>query len=67
MNRNWLKKIRKDAGFTQIKLADKVGITRQMISAIEKGAGPHPNTAKKIAAVLGFEWTRFFEEEKDAG
>lgn len=32
---------------------------------IENGwRGASPKTAKKIAAVLGFDWTLFFEDEK---
>ena len=55
MNRDWLIQIRKEKGLTQKELAIKVGLTRQMISAIEQGVGTKPSTAQKIALVLGFE------------
>ncbi len=56
-----LYKIRKEQNITQQKLAEEVGVTRQMISAIEKGSKPSVETAKKIAKILDFEWTKFFE------
>lgn len=43
-----------------------VGISQQMYSKIERGEGnPSVDVAKKIAAVLGFEWTRFYDEPGD--
>ncbi len=56
-----LQKIRNEHKITQENLANRVGVTRQMISAIEKGAKPSVETAKKIAEILDFEWTKFFE------
>ena len=51
---------------TQQQLADLVGVDRTLISKIENGAAtPSVTTAKKIAAVLGFDWTRFFEDEDE--
>lgn len=59
-----LKNIRDNKGMTQEELANKVGVTRQHIGLIENGtANPSPSTAKKIAKVLGFDWTRFYEDE----
>ncbi|MEK7530267.1 MAG: helix-turn-helix transcriptional regulator [Patescibacteria group bacterium] len=37
MVKNKVEKYRLDAGFTQVALADKVGVTRQTVIAIEKG------------------------------
>ena len=52
---------------TQQQLAELVGVDRTLISKIESGAAtPSVTTAKKIAAVLGFEWVRFFEDEQAA-
>lgn len=49
---------------TQQKLAYECGISRTMITEIENGnATPSVETAKSIAKVLGFDWTRFFENE----
>jgi len=37
-----------------------------MVTEIENGnANPSVKVAKKIAAVLGFDWTRFFDDEDD--
>lgn len=60
--RNWFVEMRKKANLTQQNVADKVGVTRQMISAIEKGeAEPSVTTAKALGNLLGFSWTRFYE------
>ena len=48
-----LAQLRKAKKLTQQDLAEKVHITRQMISAIENGANPSIDTAKKIAEALG--------------
>ena len=62
--RHWLKELRIESGnMTQEQLAKKVGISRTMITEIENGnANPSVKVAKKIAAVLGIDWTKFFEE-----
>jgi len=62
--RHWLKELRSESGnMTQEQLAKKVGISRTMITEIENGnANPSVKVAKKIAAVLGIDWTRFYEE-----
>ena len=60
-----LKKIRENAGMTQEQLAEKVGVIRQTISNIECGiAFPSVPTARAIAEVLEFNWTEFFEDNK---
>ena len=62
-----LKQIREKKLLTQQQLADMVGVDRTLISKIESGcANPSVSTAKKIAAVLGFHWTKFFEDEQTA-
>lgn len=62
--RTWLKELRtKSSNMTQKELAARVGISRTMITEIENGkANPSVEVAKRIAAVLGFDWTRFFED-----
>lgn len=67
MRRHWLKELRnKSRNMTQEQLAKKVGISRTMITEIENGnADPSVRVAKKIAAVMGFHWTRFYEDEDD--
>jgi putative transcriptional regulator len=62
--RKWLIEIRN--GRAQAQIAEAAGITQQMYSAIELGERrPSVEVAKKIAAVMGFHWTRFFEDEDD--
>ena len=60
----FLLSLREKKGWTQQELADAVSVTRQMISAIENGARPSVDTAKKIASELDFPWTKFFEDEQ---
>ncbi len=62
--RKWLIDIRN--GRTQAQIAKAAGITQQMYSFIELGERrPSVEVAKKIASVMGFNWTRFFEDEDD--
>ena len=62
--RKWLIDIRN--GRAQAQIAEAVGISQQMYSAIELGERrPSVEVAKKIAAVLGFNWTRFYEDDND--
>lgn len=56
---------RKNRNMTQEDLAKKVGITRQMISAIENGARPSVEVAKQLGEILEFDWTKFYEENGD--
>lgn len=63
-NMEWLVKARGKR--TQQSVADAVGMSQSGYASIETGARrPSVDTAKRIAAVLGFQWTRFFEEEKE--
>lgn len=60
----WLRKKREDANLTQEQLAMKIGIARSTYGAIETGErNVRPHIAKKIAKLLDFDWTLFFEEE----
>ena len=63
--RRWLKEIREGCGLTVEEAAEKSGISRTMyyyIESGERGAKLPVTTAKKIAAVLGFDWQRFYED-----
>lgn len=61
--RDWLVAIRESKGMTQKALAEKVQISQPSICDIEHGEiDPKPDTAKRIANVLGFDWTRFFDK-----
>lgn len=59
--REWLEKLRKEAGLTQEEVADKSGIHTASYSNIENGKKTlSVKTAKKIAEVLNFDWKDFF-------
>lgn len=60
--RNWLVEKRNSKNLSQIELSVKVGISQQALSKYESGTRtPSVETAKKIAKVLGFNWTKFYE------
>lgn len=66
MKRKWLIELRKKNDLTQDQLAEKCGITQMMIANIESGIRrPSPKTAQKIAEILKFNWTKFYEESKE--
>ena len=58
----WLIDKRKHSGFSQARLAEKAEISQSFLAEIERGKKrPSVPVAKKIAAVLGFDWTKFYE------
>lgn len=62
--RKWLIELRK--GYSQTQIAEAVGISQQMYSFIELGVRrPSVEVAKKIASVLGFDWTLFYQDEDE--
>ena len=68
MKREWLIQSRKEKGITQEELAELCDSTQMMISNIENGIRrPSPELAQKIASVLGFDWTKFYENQKEGG
>lgn len=61
--RKWLVDIRKAYGLTQKRMARAAGISQPVYNRIELGTrNPSVKTAKRIAAMFGFEWTKFFED-----
>lgn len=63
--REWLIALRKAQGWTQAQLAEAAGIAPNYVCLIETGQRKVPVwTAKRIAAVLGFNWQRFYEDDK---
>ena len=66
--RSWLRDRRLKLCMTEKKVADLVGIAQPFYHCIETGEkNPSVLTAQKIADVLDFKWTEFFEnadEEK---
>lgn len=62
MQRKWLYKLRVRKKITYKNLADAVGITPQHLYYLETGERtPSTKLAKKIAKILGFEWTKFYD------
>lgn len=61
--RDWLVAKRKDQGMSQKDVAKAVRIAQPSYCNIEKGErSPSVEVAKRIAAVLKFEWTYFYGE-----
>ena len=61
--RDWLKKKRLEAGLTLQQLSECIGVSWQSLAYYENGERrPTPETAKKIGAYLGFDWTRFYDD-----
>ncbi|MGP4063069.1 helix-turn-helix transcriptional regulator [Halobacillus sp. H74] len=64
--RDWLIQIRKEAGFKQNELAEKIGIGKSYLSEIEKGnRTPSGKLGLKIARALEFNMERFYEDDKE--
>jgi len=59
--RELIKEKRAALNLTQKQLADLVGVDRTTISKIENGIRPSIDSAKKIAQILGLDWTIFFD------
>ena len=65
MIRQWLRDKRVSRELTQKAMAEMAGISQPSYHQIESGDNnPSVETAKKIAAVLGFDWVMFFPDEK---
>ena len=65
--RQWLIDAREQKGLTQGAVAAAVGLTQPSYWSIEKGEtkNPDPKIVKKIAAVLGFSWTKLYDDEDE--
>lgn len=60
--RTWLKEIRLNKKMSQLKIANEVEISRAFYTQIELGnRDPSVRIAKRIAEVLDFDWTKFYE------
>ena len=58
-----LKIMRTNAGLTQMKLAEKIGMAKQNYNALERGSRPiSMMVAKKLADALGTSYTMFYED-----
>ena len=61
--RDWFKTIRANRGLTQADIAGMASVDVTTISKIELGERqPSVEVAKRIATVLGFDWTLFYQE-----
>ena len=64
--RDWLVNKRIKKGFSQKKVSELIAISQPSYCNIENGERrPSVETAKKIAEALGFDWTRFYEDESE--
>ena len=60
--RDWLKNIREKKGLRQIDIANKLDITESYYSMLEnEERNPSVKVAKAIGAMLGFKWTKFYD------
>lgn len=66
--RKWLADIRTACKKSQQEVADAAGISQSYYAGIELGIRGKPlavPVAKKIAAVLEFDWTQFYDDDED--
>ncbi|HAB7139195.1 TPA_asm: helix-turn-helix domain-containing protein [Listeria monocytogenes] len=62
--KSWLKELREQKAYTQEEVAKKAGIERTTYASIEQGRrNPSVSKAMRIASVLDFDWTIFFDEK----
>jgi putative transcriptional regulator len=62
--RSWLAKRRNELGLTQEEVANRSNIARTTYAMIEQdNRTPSVAVAKRIAKVLGLDWTLFFEDQ----
>lgn len=67
--RIWLAEIREKAGLSQYAVARLAGMSQSYYAGIEVGVRGNKlpvKTAKRIAAVLGFPWQKFYDEDSKA-
>lgn len=65
MKREWLTDLRQKKKLSQEELAKLCDTTQMTISNIENGARrPSPDLAQKLAKVLKFNWTKFYENQE---
>jgi len=64
LKREWLIRKRKEKGLSQEELGQLCDTTQMMISNIENGIRrPSTKLAQKLANVLDFKWTVFYEKD----
>ena len=61
--RIWLINYRNKKGLSQMQVAKQIGVSQQMYNYIENNKrNPSTKLSKKIADVLNFSWTKFYED-----
>lgn len=61
-SRKWLVERREEKGYSQTSIAKELNITQQAYNYIENNQrNPSVELAKKIADILNFSWTKFYE------
>ena len=66
--KNSIRQLRSERGWSQAVLADKLGVSRQSINAIETGRyDPSLPLAFRIAQLLGLPIEQIFDGEEDSG
>ena len=61
----WLERLRHDKHMTEKDVAQAAGISQQHYNFIENGKRrPSVDVAKTLGELLGFDWTKFYENEK---
>ena len=64
LKREWLIAYRKAKGLTQQDIAEILNVNINTYSFYEQGLRrPSPKNAKRIAQILDFDWTKFYEGE----
>ncbi len=60
---NWLIELRKSKSLKAVEIARELDISRARYCNIEKGRErPTIAQAKRIGKLLGFDWTKFYED-----
>lgn len=61
--RTWLKEIREKKKWSQAEMANYLEIPQTTYSCYESGTrNPKVSEAKRIAKILKFKWTKFYED-----
>lgn len=61
--RDWLICARKEKGLSQKACCEAIGVSQPTYWEYEHGdCTPTPIVAKKLGAILGFDWTRFYDD-----
>lgn len=64
MRREWLYKKREKKCLSQQEVAEFIGKSPALYSAIENGTRrPSPDVAQKLAKLFDFDWTLFYEKK----